>query len=219
MGLDFGKWLCLFNCVNISFDKKLWPQLSKLGVEAMQNNQVSFFMAWSLWDACSIYEGGYRGSQVGFVFMSRDCTKHVRVRTGLTTFRCSDRRWENSSHFSGSYGLYALYMISVWLMVCCAGPCYVSPSWVHCMLSEGGGGGLTCILANWFWPTEMSLSLTYGSPEVPCYKCKWTETYFGRRSASLMKEFWTLWSLLMTVSETVIVETISSLNTGLTHCL
>ena len=33
-----------------------------------------------------------------------------------------------------------------------------------------------------------------------------------------MKEFWTLWSLLMTVSETVIVETIPYSNIGLTRC-
>ena len=27
-----------------------------------------------------------------------------------------------------------------------------------------------CILAKWFWPTVMSLSLTYGSPEISCDK-------------------------------------------------
>ena len=47
-----------------------------------------------------------------------------------------------------------------------------------------------CILAKWFWPTVMSLSPTYGSPEASCIKR--ADTYFGRRSASLMKEFWTL---------------------------
>ena len=45
--------------------------------------------------------------------------------------------------------------------------------------------GLACILAN-----VMSLSLTYGSPEASCIKR--ANTYFGRRRASLMKEFWTL---------------------------
>ena len=50
--------------------------------------------------------------------------------------------------------------------------------------------GLACILAKWFWPTMMSLSLTYGSPEASCIKR--AKTYFGRQSASLMKEFWTL---------------------------
>ena len=50
--------------------------------------------------------------------------------------------------------------------------------------------GLACILAEWFWPTVRSLSLTYRSPEASCIKR--TDTYFGRRSASLMKEFWTL---------------------------
>ena len=46
--------------------------------------------------------------------------------------------------------------------------------------------GFACILAKWFWPTVMSLSLTYGSPEASCNKR--TDTYFGRRSASLMKD-------------------------------
>ena len=49
--------------------------------------------------------------------------------------------------------------------------------------------GLGCILAK-FWPTVMSLSRTYGSPEASCIKR--SDTYFGIRSASLMKEFWTL---------------------------
>ena len=51
--------------------------------------------------------------------------------------------------------------------------------------------GFACILAEWFWPTVISLSLTYGSPEASCNKR--ANTYFGRRSASLMKEFWTLY--------------------------
>ena len=50
--------------------------------------------------------------------------------------------------------------------------------------------GLACILAKWFWPTVMSFSLTYGSPESSCNKR--ADTYFEIRSASLMKEFWTL---------------------------
>ena len=44
-------------------------------------------------------------------------------------------------------------------------------------------------------------------------------THFGRRSASLMKELFTLCIFLMTDSETVMVETIPYSNTGLTHCL
>ena len=47
--------------------------------------------------------------------------------------------------------------------------------------------GFACILAKWFCPTVMSISLTYGSPEVH----ERADTYFGRRIASLMKEFWT----------------------------
>ena len=49
---------------------------------------------------------------------------------------------------------------------------------------------LACILAKWFWPTVMSLSLTFGSPGASCIKR--ADTDFGRRSAGLMKEFWTL---------------------------
>ena len=30
--------------------------------------------------------------------------------------------------------------------------------------------GFACILAKWFWPTVMSLSFTYGSPEASCNK-------------------------------------------------
>ena len=29
--------------------------------------------------------------------------------------------------------------------------------------------GFACILAKWFWPTVMSLSLSYGSPEASCH--------------------------------------------------
>ena len=77
--------------------------------------------------------------------------------------------------------------------------------------------GFACILAKWFWPAVMSLSLTYGSPEASCNKQ--VDTYFGRQSASLMKEFWTLCIFVITVSETVMVETISYSNIGLTDCL
>ena len=59
--------------------------------------------------------------------------------------------------------------------------CYVGPSWVDCMLNEG----FTCILIMWFWSTVMSLYLTYGSPEASYNKR--AETYFRRRSASLIK--------------------------------
>ena len=30
--------------------------------------------------------------------------------------------------------------------------------------------GFACILAKWFWPTEISVSFTYGSPEASCNK-------------------------------------------------
>ena len=41
---------------------------------------------------------------------------------------------------------------------------------------------------------------------------------FSRRSASLMKEFWTLYFLMMD-SKVVMVETIPYSNIDLTHCL
>ena len=49
--------------------------------------------------------------------------------------------------------------------------------------------GFACILAKWFWPTVMSLSLAYGSPEASCNKR--ADTFFGRRSAILMKKLQT----------------------------
>ena len=58
--------------------------------------------------------------------------------------------------------------------------------------------GFACILAKWFWPTVMNLSLTYGSTEASGNKR--ANTYFGRQSASLKKEFWTLCIFVMTVS-------------------
>ena len=75
--------------------------------------------------------------------------------------------------------------------------------------------GFACILAKWFWPTEISLSFTYGSPEASCNKRAYT--YLGRRSASLMKEFWTLCIFVMTVSETVMVETFEDSTKGGRH--
>ena len=77
--------------------------------------------------------------------------------------------------------------------------------------------GFACVLAKWFWPTVMNLSLTCGSREVSCNKR--ADTYLGRGSASLMKEFWTLCILVMTVSETIMVETIRYSDIGLTYCL
>ena len=49
--------------------------------------------------------------------------------------------------------------------------------------------GFACIPAKRFWPSVMSLSLTNGSTAASCNKL--ADTYFGRRSASLMQEFWT----------------------------
>ena len=40
------------------------------------------------------------------------------------------------------------------------------------MLSEG----FACIPGKWFWPTKMSLFLSYGSPEASCIKWAESET-------------------------------------------
>ena len=65
--------------------------------------------------------------------------------------------------------------------------------------------------------TAKSLSLTYGKPEVSCNSL--VDMNLGKQSARLMKEFCNFCSLVMTVSETVIVEITPYSNIGLTHCL
>ena len=69
------------------------------------------------------------------------------------------------------------------------------------------------------WPvaTAKILSLTYGKPEVS--RNSLVDMYLGKRSASLMKEFFNFCSLVMTVSEKVIVEIIPYSNISLTHGL
>ena len=69
------------------------------------------------------------------------------------------------------------------------------------------------------WPVAAakSLSLTYGKSEVSFDIL--VDMYLGKQSASLMKEFCNFCSLVMTVSETVIVEITQYSNIGLTHCL
>ena len=61
------------------------------------------------------------------------------------------------------------------------------------------------------------LSLAYGKPEVLCNSL--VNMYLGKRIASLMKEFCNFCSLVMTVSEMVIVEITPFSNIGLTHSL
>ena len=53
--------------------------------------------------------------------------------------------------------------------------------------------GFACILAKWFWPTEMSIFLTHGSPGASCIKR--VETYFGRRSDDLNQPRWSILNL------------------------
>ena len=52
--------------------------------------------------------------------------------------------------------------------------------------------------------TAKSLSLMYGKPEVSCNSL--VDMYLGKQSASLMKEFYSFCNLVITMSETVIVE-------------
>ena len=107
---------------------------------------------------------------------------------------------------------------SVWWLGMETGVLYLSHAkLVQAELIVCSTRGSACILAKWVWPTVLSLCLTYGSPEASCNKR--ADTYFGRRSASLMKEFWTLCILVMTVFETVMVETFPYSNIGLIHCL
>ena len=65
--------------------------------------------------------------------------------------------------------------------------------------------------------SDECLSAIWKSREASCNKR--ADTYFGKRSVSLIKEFWTLCILLMTDSETVMVGTIPYSNIGVTHCL
>ena len=65
--------------------------------------------------------------------------------------------------------------------------------------------------------TAKILSLTYGKPEVSCKSL--VDMYLGKRGASLMKEFCNFCSLVITVSETVIVEITPYSNIVLAHCL
>ena len=77
--------------------------------------------------------------------------------------------------------------------------------------------GFLELFCSWPVATAKSLSLTYGKPEVLCNSL--VDMYPGNRSAILMKEFCSFCSLVMTVSETVIVEITPYSNIGLTHCL
>ena len=45
--------------------------------------------------------------------------------------------------------------------------------------------GFACMLARWFWPTEISLSFRYGSPKASCNKR--ADTYLGSLISNLIK--------------------------------
>ena len=77
--------------------------------------------------------------------------------------------------------------------------------------------GFLELFCSWPVATVESLSLTYDKPKVSCNIL--VDMCLGKRSASLMKEFCNFCCLMMTVSETVIVEITPYSNIGLTHCL
>ena len=60
--------------------------------------------------------------------------------------------------------------------------------------------GFLELFRNWQVATAKSLYLTYGKPEVLCNSL--VDMYPGKRSASMMTEFFNFCSLVMTVSET-----------------
>ena len=68
--------------------------------------------------------------------------------------------------------------------------------------------GLACILAKWFWPTVMNLSLTYGSPEA-----------FRRRSARPNERVLDSLNFDDDGFRNGYGRTIPYSNIGLTHCL
>ena len=76
--------------------------------------------------------------------------------------------------------------------------------------------GSARIPAKRFWPTEISLSPTHGSPEAS--RNKWANAHSGRQSASPMKELRTPCTPVTSVPETVTAETTPHSNTGPTHC-
>ena len=101
---------------------------------------------------------------LAFNSKSQDCAKHVRVRAGPPLSRAMIRRCEMSSHFSASRGQcqYISLVVLVWKLVSCVCPMlFVLAELVVCSTR-----GFACFPAKWFWPTVMSSSLTYGSPEA-----------------------------------------------------
>ena len=77
--------------------------------------------------------------------------------------------------------------------------------------------GFLELFRNWPVTTAKRLSLTYGKPEVSCNSL--VDMFLGKRGASQMKESCNFCILVMTVSETVIVEITPNSNIGLAHCL
>ena len=65
--------------------------------------------------------------------------------------------------------------------------------------------------------TAKGLSLTYGKPKDSRNANSLVDTYPGKQSASLMKEFCNFSNLVMILSETVIVETSPYLEISFTH--
>ena len=167
-------------------------------------------------DACSISKNDYQVAVLGLILS-------LRTVPNVSVYGPDHHFQDQWSNVERCYLTFLHPMVgvsrSVWWFKC--GNCrFVLVPHAMLVLAElivCSTRGFACILAKWFWPTVMSLLLTYGSPEASSNKR--ADTYFGRRSASLIKEFWALCTLAMTVSETIMVETIPYSNSGLTHCL
>ena len=135
-------------------------------------------MVQPLSDARSIWKNDYQVAVVA-LFLSPRTVPSVSV--------CgSDHHFQDQLLHAKRYYLIVLHLVvgvssSVWW--------FKNGNWcLHLYLSHAmlvladlivcSTRALACILAKWFWPTVMSLALTYGSLEASCIKQ--AGKYFGR---------------------------------------
>ena len=173
-------------------------------------------MVQPLLDPFSIWKNDYQVAVWALDSKSLDCAKTCPCMGRTTTFRTNG--WALRDVTSFSCILQSVSVDQSGGLSTEIGVLYLSHAMlVLAELNACSTRGFACILAKWLRPTVMSLPLTCRSPEASCNKRG--DTYFRGRTASLMKEFWTLCVLLMTDSKTVILEIIPYSNIGLTHCL
>ena len=91
------------------------------------------------------------------------------------------------------------------------------PALLRAVLIVCSTNGFLELFRSWSVATAKSLSLKYCKPEASCNSQ--VNMYLGKQSAGLMKEFCNFCSLVITVSETVIVKITPYSNIGLTRCL